>query len=90
MKLLQATFDDVASYQICCDYLEAENRNTLRELLIAYNGKPSVLYVDLFHRNLALVKTGCAILESRTLESAEKRKNPFTEDSGLLPRAGED
>ena len=55
IDLLIATFDDVISYEVCCSYLKANSRTTLEQTIIQYNGRPSVLYVKLFYKNLALV-----------------------------------
>jgi hypothetical protein len=56
VSLFLATLSDLASYEICCSYLEANKRVTLVETIICYNGKPSVLYAKLFFDNLARVR----------------------------------
>lgn len=55
-RLLWSTFDDVSSYQVCCDYLVSNSRTNIRDILICYNGRPSTLYVREFQRNRALVE----------------------------------
>ena len=56
VSLFLATLSDVASYEVCCTYLEANKKVTLEETIICYNGKPSVLYAKLFFENLARVR----------------------------------
>jgi len=53
-ELFRAVFDDVENYEVCCLFLRTNSRNSLKEMLLCYNGSPSVLYVTLFFRNLAL------------------------------------
>jgi hypothetical protein len=70
MKLLLSTFDDRASYQVCCDYLKPVERQSLRDILVYFNGCPSALYVQVFRRNLCMVRQIRATLgryESRLL-----------------------
>jgi hypothetical protein len=55
-SLFLATLSDVASYEVCCAYLDANKRVTLIETIICYNGKPSALYAELFFGNLARVR----------------------------------
>jgi hypothetical protein len=52
LTLFRAVLDDFANYQICCDYLQINQRPDLRETIICYNGRPSVLYVRLFFKHL--------------------------------------
>jgi hypothetical protein len=74
-KLLRLTFDDVASYQVCCDYLKTVADRPLQKLLTAYNGRPSALYAKSFQDNLMLVQSVRAIQERRVLERmAAKRQ----------------
>jgi hypothetical protein len=54
LALFRAVLDDFANYQICCDYLQINQRSNLRETIICYNGRPSVLYVRLFYEHLDL------------------------------------
>jgi hypothetical protein len=75
IELLRSTFDDVASYQVCCDYLKTVADRPLHELLTAYNGRPSALYAKSFQDNLMLVQSVRAIQERRILERmAAKRE----------------
>ena len=53
--VLLATFDNVSSYNVCCDYLSQRPIGDIRMLLINYNGRPSPLYVRGFHAHLSLV-----------------------------------
>jgi hypothetical protein len=64
--LFRAVFDDIANYRVCCDYLQNNRRDTLREMIICYNGRPSVLYVKLFYEHLGLVDS---IVERGTLRT---------------------
>jgi hypothetical protein len=66
-SLLLATLSEVASYELCCIYLETNRRDTLRELLICYNGKPSKLYATLFIENLGTVRQRLAQLRLPTV-----------------------
>ncbi len=52
MKLLVATFNDLDSYNVCRDFLSRLSGSTLEEIILSYNGRPSVLYVRLFYQNL--------------------------------------
>jgi hypothetical protein len=52
--LLRATADNIANYEICCDYLQGNEGATLKEIITRYNGRPSVLYVSLFYEHLEL------------------------------------
>ena len=53
--LFRAILCDVANYDVCCDYLSANQRDDLKQTIICYNGRPSVLYVRFFLENLELV-----------------------------------
>jgi hypothetical protein len=55
LVLFRAVLDDFSNYQICCDYLDLNQRRTLRETIISYNGRPSVLYLTLFSKHLEFV-----------------------------------
>lgn len=55
LLLLLGTMSLKESYKICCLYLHKNGRGSLRESLVAYNGRPSKLYVDRFFKNLNLV-----------------------------------
>jgi hypothetical protein len=55
LSLLLGTLSLRESYKICCIYLHANQRNSLRETLVVYNGRPSKLYVERFLHNLQLV-----------------------------------
>jgi hypothetical protein len=44
--------DDIANYNICCDYISMNRQNSIKETIICYNGRPSVLYVKSFFENL--------------------------------------
>jgi hypothetical protein len=55
--LFRDVLDDVANYHICCDYLRNNQRQNLRDMIICYNGRPSVLYVKLFYEHLYLFNT---------------------------------
>jgi hypothetical protein len=52
LMLFIAVLDDVANYEICCDYLNANKQRNLQDTIIRYNGRPSVLYVRLFYKHL--------------------------------------
>ena len=67
LKLLRSTFDDVSSYQVCCDYLKTVKSKTSQGLLVAYNGRPSVLYVKTFYDHLMLIQTARAVQNRRML-----------------------
>lgn len=56
VSLFLATLSDVACYEVCCAYLDANKKVTLIEMIICYNGKPSALYAKLFYGNLARVR----------------------------------
>lgn len=53
--LLVGTLRLKENYKICCLYLRKNQRDSLREILVAYNGRPSKLYVERFLENLQLV-----------------------------------
>jgi hypothetical protein len=55
-SLFLATLSDVASYEICCSYLDSNKKSTIKEMLIHYNGRPSKLYRTLFLENLDQVR----------------------------------
>jgi hypothetical protein len=65
IRLLLSTFDDVASYEICCDYLDSIPDSSIRDVLVLYNGRPSTLYVNVFENNLFLVKVAREVLSAR-------------------------
>ena len=50
--LFRGVLNDLDNYKVCCDYLEANPRSNVRDMLISYNGRPSVLYVRVFHHHL--------------------------------------
>ena len=50
--LFRAVLDDIANYNICCDYINMNRRNSLKDTIICYNGRRSVLYVKSFCENL--------------------------------------
>lgn len=50
--LFRAVLDDIANYNICCDYINMNRQNSIKETIICYNGRPSVLYVKSFFENL--------------------------------------
>ena len=55
-----------ASYRVCCLYLEAHQPQSLRQMLICYNGKPSQLYASRFIENLNIVLTLAASMRIET------------------------
>lgn len=71
--LLLRTFDDIASYKICCDYLMNIPSQRPRDILIHYNGRPSTLYVQTFQDNLFLVQKACQALCRRKLRNSNTR-----------------
>jgi hypothetical protein len=52
--LFHAVLDDVANYHICCDYLQSNQKQNMKDMIVCYNGRPSVLYVKLFYEHLDL------------------------------------
>ena len=50
--LFRGVLNDLDNYKVCCDYLNENRRSNVRDMLISYNGRPSVLYVRLFHRHM--------------------------------------
>jgi hypothetical protein len=54
--LLIATFSQLRSYYVCCDYLSAKQFSSVKDLLVFYNGKPSHVYVRNFCINLQLIR----------------------------------
>lgn len=56
LLLLLGTWNYYESYQVCCTFLSSRNYKSIRELLIAYNGRPSKLYVQRFAKNLSFVR----------------------------------
>jgi hypothetical protein len=67
VSLFLAALSDVASYEVCCTYLEANKKATLVETIICYNGKPSVLYAKLFFENLSRVQECVSQLRLATI-----------------------
>jgi hypothetical protein len=60
LSLLLGTLSLRESYKVCCIYLDANQRSSLREILVAYNGRPSKLYVERFMQNLQLINRSMA------------------------------
>jgi hypothetical protein len=54
LALFRGVLNDLDNYRICCDYLDANRCLNVRDMLISYNGRPSVLYVRLFYHHLAI------------------------------------
>jgi hypothetical protein len=54
-SLLLGTLSLRESYKICCIYLHANRRDSLRETVVAYNGRPSNLYLERFLQHLQFV-----------------------------------
>jgi hypothetical protein len=54
-KLLAALHDDVANYNVCCDFLATKAARNIKEILIAYNGRPTHAYAVRFGRNLSSI-----------------------------------
>jgi hypothetical protein len=61
LSLLLGTLSLRESYRVCCIYLDANQRSSLREILVAYNGRPSKLYVQRFMQNLQLINRSMAV-----------------------------
>lgn len=55
IRLIFATFDDVANYQVCCASLK-ERKCDHSNILVIYNRRPSTLYAKTYQRNLAIVR----------------------------------
>jgi hypothetical protein len=55
IRLFLGAFDPITNYKVCCDYLGRNSKNSIDEMLIAYNGRPSSLYVTTFYQNLSIV-----------------------------------
>lgn len=64
--LLFGTLSLAVSYKVCCLYLEAHEPQSLKQMLILYNGKPSQLYASRFLENLELVLTLAANMRIET------------------------
>ena len=56
-KILTAAFDDLENYEVCTLYLSQHQSHSLENILIRYNGRPSHLYANLFHKNLKRVRS---------------------------------
>ncbi len=67
-SLLLGTFSFTESCKICCLYLDANKRNTIREMLVCYNGRPSNLYVSRFTENLKSVRDSLTISGLRSYD----------------------
>jgi len=67
IALFFATLSEVASYEVCCIYLEMNKRHSIKEMIICYNGKPSRLYTSLFFANLERVKESIAQLRLKSI-----------------------
>lgn len=52
LALLCAYNDERQNYEVCCDYLDANEQHDLEQLIVRFNGYPSFLYAHLFHKNL--------------------------------------
>src|SRR5207237_2265134 len=79
--LFLAVLDDIANYQICCDYLRVNERPNLKETIICYNGRPSVLYVKLFYEHLNFFISTIRQIEIQT-RAVQQEKN----QCGLIER----
>jgi hypothetical protein len=72
LRLLRAVFDEVENYRICCDYLHKNHGHDIHRTIIAYNGRPSALYVKLFFGHLELIMSVIAALKATHLTRAKK------------------
>jgi hypothetical protein len=55
LTLFLGVLSSYSSYAVCCSYLKLNRKNTIDEMIVNYNGKPTTLYVEVFRKNLALV-----------------------------------
>lgn len=77
VTVFRAAFDDLANYQICCDYLEVKQRSNVRDMIMYYNRRPSVLYVKLFNANLRKVEVLAEKCRSVKIARAEMARGPL-------------
>ena len=47
--------NDISNYHVCCAYLKQNTGQSVDDMIINYNGKPSPLYVRTFYTNLEFV-----------------------------------
>jgi hypothetical protein len=64
-RLLLATFSDRENYELCCEFLRPHAGRSARDLIIIYNGRPSLLYATTFSKNLKL----CELVAEQILEA---------------------
>lgn len=84
---IRTAFDQLANYDVCCLYLEHNKRASLREMLIAYNGKPSRLYVQSFSMNLVRTEAMIASHKFRRIEGYFAANEPDVPKSHKTDRS---
>jgi hypothetical protein len=63
LSLLMATWSLADSYQLCCNFLAANEGKSIQQMLVSYNGKPSKIYVEYFTQNLRRVRVNLEVLK---------------------------
>ena len=85
LSLLASTLSFSHSYSICCAYLAANQNSSVRQMLVAYNGRPSKLYVQRFEQNLRFVRSN---LKALRMNAADSLATPSpSQTSGKPPAA---
>jgi hypothetical protein len=69
--LLLGTLSLRESYKVCCTYLRENQRSSLSEVLVSYNGRPSKLYVQRFMQNIHLVNESITMMRMVALMDPE-------------------